>query len=159
MSRIAVGVGILYVCALALAVGYGAIRFKEFYPPPAFTRAAAPAADEDSLVAAWEHALAGDYGQYRSFTAIAGSALAVWLGAAAALVGLWRGSLVQGAAAFGAGVVLTVAAFELLPAMWFPFDRYAVGFIWLLTCGPIAAGAWLLTTGAVWFGARRPVST
>ena len=45
-----------------------------------------------------------------------------------------------------AGVLVTMAAFELLPSIWFPFDHYAVGFVWLVSGVPIAAATWMVLT-------------
>ena len=118
MSRNTIVAAAVYALALAAAVGYGAVRFGEFYTPPSFHQSMAPPpADEDTLLAAYDRALAGDFGRYRTFTRGAGLALAVALGLAAALAGLWQRSVLYGASAFAAGVLVTVAAFELLPSI------------------------------------------
>jgi hypothetical protein len=67
MFRLFAAAGVLYIGALAFSTGYGALRFGEFYQPPAFSRLGAEAAGEDALIAAYEHALAGDFGRYRAF--------------------------------------------------------------------------------------------
>ena len=142
---LAAGLSVLYVCALAGIVGYGAIRFGEFYEPPAFSVFGAPGASEDSLLAMYEQALTGDLGRYRTFTAAAGFALAVWLGATSALFGLWQKSLSHGAGALIAGIALTIAALEFLPTVWFPLDGHPVGALWLMGGSiPLAACVWLL---------------
>jgi len=138
---------ILYVCALAGTVGYGAHRFDEFYEPPAFSRFGAPHAHEDELLAAHEVAMAGEFGAYRTFTVAAGFALAALLGVTSALFGLSQRSIPHGAAALGAGLALTIAAFALLPTIWFPLDRYPAGALWLMGGGiPLAAATWMAVT-------------
>ncbi|HSB17743.1 MAG TPA: hypothetical protein VLE22_25065 [Bryobacteraceae bacterium] len=156
MFRVVIAAGILYVCTLALVTGYGAIRFGEFYERPAFSgfRAAEPV-NEDKLTAAYEQALTGDFGRYKTFAVGAGLVLAVLLGVASALFGLWQKSLLRSAGAFVAGSVLTIVAVSLLPTIWFPLDRYPVGFVWMLRCFPVAAGAWLLVTVIGRFGPGR----
>jgi cytochrome b561 len=156
MFRVVVAAGILYVCTLVLVMGYGAIRFGEFYERPAFSGVGATEpVDEDKLIAAYERALSGEFGRYKTFAIGAGLVLAVLLGVASALFGLWQRSLLKSAGAFVAGAVLTIAAVSLLPTIWFPLDRYPVGFVWLLRCFPIAAGAWLLVTVIGRFGPAR----
>ncbi len=156
MFRVVIAAGILYVCTLALVMGYGAFRFGEFYERPAFSgfHAAEPV-DEDKLIAAYEQALTGEFGRYKTFAVGAGLVLAVMMGAASALFGLWQKSLLKSAGAFVAGSVLTIAAVSLLPTIWFPLDRYPVGFVWLLRCFPIAAATWLLVTVIGRFGPAR----
>lgn len=142
--RMAAALLILYACALAGTVGYGALRFGEFYEPPAFTRFGAPEAGEDALVAAHEREMGGAFGAYRSFTVTAGLSLAVLLGIACGLFGLWQRSVLHGAAALGTGLAVTIAAFELLPAIWFPLDRYPVGALWMMGgAAPVAAASWI----------------
>jgi hypothetical protein len=141
---------LVYLAGLTLTTGYGSFRFREFYQPPAFTVSAGPAlanlagSSEDALVAAHGVALNGELGSYTLFVRLAGLALAAWLGLTAAFFGRWQQSVPHGAAAFVAGVGLTVAAFELMPSMWFPFDRYSVGFIWVLMGLPLAAVVWTI---------------
>jgi hypothetical protein len=147
MVKLVLTLGAFYVCSLALTTGYGAIRFGEFYEPPPFSRFGAPATtNENSLLAAYDQALGGEFGRYKQFTRRAGLVLAVWLGIVAALFGRWHRSVLHGAGALMAGAVLTVAAFELLPTIWFPLDKYAAGFVWLLSGLPVAAGTWMLLT-------------
>jgi len=156
MFRIAVGLSVLYVCALAATVGYGAIGFGEFYQPPGFSVFGAPNAHEDVLLATYEQAMSGHFGRYRLFTTAAGFSLAVLLGATAALFGLWQKSLPHGAGALAAGAALTIVAFELLPTVWFPLDRYPVGALWVMGGGiPLAACSWLLVTVLGRFGPAR----
>ena len=157
MFRVVVGAGSLYVGMLALAAGYGAIRFAEFYEPPAFSRfGATESVDEDALIAAYEQALTGEFGQYKMFAFGAGLVLAIWLGIASALFGLWQRSVLHGAGAFLAGALLTIAALALLPAIWFPQDRYPVGAAWVMGGSlPLAGVVWLLVTIAGRFGPGR----
>jgi hypothetical protein len=154
MFRLFAAAGILYVCALAFSAGYGALRYAEFYQPPAFSKYGAEAAGEEALVSAYQHAMAGEFGRYRTFALAAGLVVAVLLGAASALFGLWQRSLWSGAGAFAGGAVLTIAAVSLLPTVWFPLDRYPAGFVWLHSCFPIAAGTWLLIAAIGWLGPR-----
>jgi hypothetical protein len=147
MFRIVVAVGLLYVGSLALANGYGAIMFGEFYDPPAFSRFGAAGADEDTLVAAYERALTGEYGRYRTFVVGTGFGLAILLGIGSAIFGRWQRSLLHGAGAFALGSALTIVSLSLLPTVWFPLDRYSVAALWVMGGGlPLAAGAWLLAT-------------
>lgn len=143
--KLAVGLSALYVCSLVGVVGYGAIAFGEFYQPPTFSKFGAPNAHEDLLIAAYEKAMNGEFGAYRIFTAAAGFSLAVLLGATSALFGLWQKSPLHGAGALLVGTAFTVVAFQLLPTLWFPLDRYPVGALWLMGGGiPLAAGTCLL---------------
>jgi hypothetical protein len=152
--KLTAGLSILYVCAVAAIVGYGALRFDEFYQAPAFSRFGAPAAHENVLIAAYEQALRGEFGRYRAFTMAAGFSLAILLGVTAALFGLWQKSVLHGAGALVGGTALTMVAFELLPVVWFPLDRYPVGALWLMGGGvPLAAGTCLLV---VMLGRLRP---
>jgi len=145
MFKLVVGLAVLYACALATAVGYGAARFGEFYQPPAFSIFGAPNAHEDVLIAAYEQAMTGDFGRYRVFVTAVGFSLAVLLGASSALFGLWQRSLLHGAGAVLAGAAITIVAFELLPTVWFPLDRYPAGALWLIGGGiPLAACTCLL---------------
>jgi hypothetical protein len=156
MFRMAVGLGIIYICALAAIVTYGAVRFGEFYPAPGFSIFGAPDANEGALQAAYAQAMTGDFGAYRRFTLVAGFSLAALLGAASALFGLWQKSLPHGVGALIAGTAITIAAFELLPTVWFPLDRYPVGALWLIGGGiPLAVGTWLLVIVMGRFGPAR----
>jgi hypothetical protein len=157
MFTLAVGIGILYACALVGVVGYGALAFGEFYQPPAFSTFGAPDASEEALITAYERAMSGEFGTYRTFTVIAGLSLAALLGVTSALFGLWQGSLPHGAAALLTGAVFTVVAFQLLPTVWFPLDRYPVGALWLMGGGiPVAACTCLLVMLLGRFRPRRP---
>ena len=84
------------------------------------------------MIAASEQALTGEFGRYRTFAFASGLVLAILLGVASALFGLWQRSVSHGAGAFLAGTVLTVAALSFLPTIWFPLDRYPVGALWLM---------------------------
>jgi hypothetical protein len=156
MFKLSAGLTIFYVCALASTVGYGAVAFGQFYQPPAFSAFGAPYAQEGALIAAYEQAMSGDFGRYRLFTAAAGFSLAVWLGVTSALFGLWQKSLLHGAGALVAGTALTILAFEGLPTVWFPLDRYPVGALWVMGGGlPLASGTYLLVTLLGRFGPVR----
>ena len=156
MFKLAAGLSLLYICALTVVVGYGALRFGEFYQPPGFSVFGAPNAHEDVLIAAYEQAMTGDFGRYRMFTLVAGFSLAAVLGATSALFGLWQRSLPHGAAALCAGTVVTILAFELLPTVWFPLDRYPVGALWLIGGGiPLAACMCMLVMALGRFGPAR----
>jgi hypothetical protein len=151
MRKIVVGAALLYLLALFASVGYAATRFSEFYNPPAFSKfGAAKGIGADTLLVAYEQALGGEFGRYRRFLIASGLVVGVLLGASAALFGLWFRSVLAGVGAFAVGSLLTIAAFELMPAVWFPLDRYAVGFVWLLGGAPIAAAIWL----AIMLGGR-----
>jgi hypothetical protein len=147
MARTVGVLGGAYLCFLTLFTAYGANRFAEFYQPPAFNRAGAPStASEDTLVAVYEQSLDGQFGTYKQLTFRTGIVLAIWLGVVSALFGRWQRSVLHGVAALAAGVIVTIAAFELLPSIWFPFDHYAVGFVWLLSGVPVAAAIWIVLT-------------
>lgn len=159
MFKAVVAAGVLWGATLVIASGYAAIRFDEFYNPPEFSRFSTTGpADEDGLISAYEQALSGEFGRYRAFAFGAGLLLAVPVGLASALFGLWQKSILHGAGALLAGTVVTVAAFELLPTIWFPFDRYPVGALWVMGGGLLlAAGVWLVVTaiGRYWPASRR----
>ena len=91
-----------------------------------------------------ERALDGEFGRYRRFMVGSVVVVGALLGMASALFGLWFRRVLFGIGAFAAGGVLTIAAFELMPTVWFPLDRYAVGFVWLLRGAPVAAAIWLV---------------
>jgi hypothetical protein len=112
-------------------------------------------ASENAWITRYAAALDGELGGYRRYVRRAGLALAVWLGITAAMFGRWQRSIPVGIAALVAGIVLTVAAFEAMPSIWFPFDRYAVGFTWMLGAVPVAALAWTVVTLASWFSTGR----
>jgi hypothetical protein len=139
MFKLAVGLSILYVCVLMGVVGYGSIKFGEYYQPPTFSKF-----------------VNGEFGAYRIFTVAAGFSLAMFLGAASALFGLWQKSLLHGGGALIAGTAFTIAAFQLLPTVWFPLDRYPVGAVWLMGGGvPFAACTCLVVTLLGRFGPAR----
>ena len=145
--KFAMGTGVFYALALVLAIAYGAIRFGEYYQPPAFTRIAAPQAHEDALLTAYDQALVGKYGDYQTYAQGAGLLFSLWLGVAAGLFGLSQRSTLHGAVLLLAGIGATVCALSLLPTMWFPLDRYPVGALWLMGGLPlIGAAVWLLVT-------------
>ena len=147
MARAVLVLGVAYVCFLTLFTAYGANRFAEFYQPPAFNRAGAPdTVSEDTLVAVYEQSLGGKFGTYKQLTFRTGIVLAIWLGLSSALFGRWQRSVLHGVGALVAGVLVTMAAFELLPSIWFPFDHYAVGFVWLMSGVPVAAATWIVLT-------------
>lgn len=137
----------LYLGALVLVTGYGAVAFGEYYEPPAFSRFGAPGAHEDELIATYEKALTGEFGQYRTYARSIALTLAIWLGVASALFGQWQRNILHGAAAFLAGTTVTIAVLSLLPTIWFPLDRYPVGALWVMGVGlPISVATWLLLT-------------
>jgi hypothetical protein len=144
LSRASVGAVLLFVCALTGVVSYSAIRFGEFYAPPAFNQLGAPGAHEDELIAAYEAARGGTLGEYKRFVNGAGLALAVLLGFAAGMFGLWQKSPFHGLGALATGAVLTIVALELMPTIWFPFDTYAVGAVWVVGGMPVATVICLL---------------
>ena len=151
--RAAVAAGLIFVCAMALANAYGAVRFRGFYDPPAFTRVAAPSAGEDALLAAYDEALAGELGRYRTFALATGLVLAVLLGVTAAAVSVWQASLLHGAAALVAGAAATIVALSLLPPIWFPFDRYPPAALWVMGGGlPLSVFAWLAVAAVARLG-------
>jgi hypothetical protein len=146
---------VLYAAALIGVVSIGALAFGEFYRAPAFSAFGAPQVPEDALLAAYDAALTGRFGSYRLFAAASGLTLAILLGVAAALFGRAQHNLWHGALGLVAGSVATVAALELMPAIWFPLDRYPVGALWMMGGGlPVAALTWAIVTGATAFGSR-----
>jgi hypothetical protein len=159
MFKLLMTATVLYVCVLVGTAGYSALRFGEFYAPPAFSRLSTTGpVDEDALLAAYDRALGGDFGRYKAFVSGVGLALALSLGVSAALFGLWQRSWWHGVAAFGGGAILTMAGLELLPPIWFPFDHYAAGALWVVEGVPIAAVVWLAATVAGRLNARRQLA-
>jgi hypothetical protein len=155
LLRPVVIMGLMYVCALTATTAYGGFRYREFYETPSFNVQAIPSGASESVwITRYVTALDRELGAYRRYVRRAGLALAVWLGITAALFGRWQRSIAVGIAALVAGIVLTVAAFETMPSIWFPFDRYAVGFTWMLGAVPVAALAWTVVTLASWFTPR-----
>lgn len=144
LSRASVAAVLLFLCLLAAIVSYSAVRFGEFYAPPTFSSLGAPVAHEEELIAAYDIALRGAFGEYKRFANGSMAALAMTLGLTAGLFGLWQRSVLHSIGALFAGALVTIGGLELMPAIWFPFDRYAVGAIWLVVGLPAAAGISLL---------------
>ena len=156
MFKVTISLILVYLCALLAVVGYGAVRFQEFYHPPAFSTFGAPGAHEDALIASYEQAMNGTFGSYRRFVITAGLSLAALLGMASALLGLWQKSAVHGGAALLVGIPLTILAFAGLPTVWFPLDRYPVGALWIMGGGlPVAVLTCLLVLTIGRFGPAR----
>lgn len=117
MFKLVAGLGLLYTVAVAAVVGVGALRFGEFYQPPGFTIFGAPGANEDVLIATFEQAMNGEFGRYRTFTIASGFSLAILLGVASGLFGVWRRSLVLGALwLMGGGVPLAALTWAAVTA-------------------------------------------
>jgi len=154
MRKLVTGAAAMYLTLLVAGVGIGALAFNELYERPGFTAEASPEASEAELARAYETALAGRYGTYRTFARILGFGVAVALGFAAGLFGVWQRSVWHGAVVFGFGVGATLVALAVLPSLYFPFDRYPVAGAWVIG-GPalVAAACWLLVTVA---GRRLP---
>jgi hypothetical protein len=133
----------VYVALLAATIAYGAIRFPQFYEPPSFTRFNVTAShDENVLLAGYTRALDGELGRYRTYVRSANVVLALWLGALAGCFGIAQRSLWHGAALFTIGVAFTAGMLALMPTIWFPLDRYPVGFVWMLVA-PLGAATWI----------------
>jgi len=149
MRRLTLGAWVVYLILLLGGVGIGAVGFGDFYERPTFTETASPDATEDQLLGAYEQALDGPYGTYRTFARGLGFAVALTLGLSAALFGVWQKSAWRGAAAFAIGALATVLSLSALPAIYFPFDHYPVPAVWVMG-GPLLLGAvcWLLVTVA-----------
>jgi hypothetical protein len=140
MFKAAAVVGALYACTLVGALGYSAARFGEFYERPGFSNAgAAEPVQEDAAIAAYEQALEGSFGQYRSFTRLSMIAVTALLGIGAGLFGLSQKSLLHGAIAFMGGAVVAVVVLSWLPTIWFPLDRYPVAALWVFGGFPLMA--------------------
>jgi hypothetical protein len=154
--RAAVVAAAVYGGALILSLGYGAIRFREFYAAPRFSRFGS-ALGEDALIVAYEEALAGEFGQYRFFLGLVMVVLAGALGLASATFGVWHRSFFYGTLVLGAGTAVTIAALSALPPIWFPFDRYPAGAGFVFGGFPgIAAVVGLVSFGFIWFIRKRP---
>jgi hypothetical protein len=140
MFKAAAVIGALYACALVGALGYSAVRFGEFYERPAFSNAGAEQpVEEDAAVAAYEQALGGEFGRYRSFARLSMITVTALLGIGAGLFGLSQKSVVHGAVAFLGGAVVAVIVLSRLPTIWFPLDRYPVAALWVFGGFPLMA--------------------
>jgi hypothetical protein len=148
--KFAAGSAIIYALALVLAIAYGAVRYGEFYQPPAFTHFAAPDVSEDVLLSAYNQALADKFGDYRNYARGVAVLLSIWLGIVAGLFGSWQRSLLHGAALLIALCGVTIAALSLLPTMWFPLDRYPVGALWTMSGLPLVAAGVGLLVSIIW---------
>jgi hypothetical protein len=157
--KLAFSSGVAYATVLALSIGYGAVRFREFYAAPSFSSfGVSEAVDEDVLIARYGEALAGDFGDYKTYVFGVSLLLAALLGVAAGLFGIAQRSAAHGAAALAIGAAFTVGVVSLLPTIWFPLDRYPVGFVWILRAAPVCAGVWAAVHVCARFaGQRRPV--
>lgn len=83
---------------------------------------------------------------YRWFIRIASMGLGLYLAVWAALFGGWRRNVWHGLVAFGLGVLLTLAALNFLPWIYFPHDRYAAPAAWLMSSGPLTFVIWAILT-------------
>jgi hypothetical protein len=147
-GKLAFAAGLIYLAVLALSVGYGAVRYQEFYAAPSFSQTGAANEDEGTLLSRYAQALTGDFGEYRSYVRGMSLFLALLLGVAAGLFGVSQRSAVLGLVALASGVGVTVAAVSLLPTIWFPLDRYPVGFTWAIGAAPVGLAAWVAVMGS-----------
>ena len=149
----------IYALCVAAFVAYGAIGFREYYTRPSWSvdPRAATAAIENEVLSDW-NAVAPRYNRYIRYWQTGGVAITLLLGITAALVARWQKSLGHGLGALAAGWLATAAALHLMPFVYFPFDQYPVGFLWLfeLPLAVISFGVTMmmvrLTTSAEGYG-------
>ena len=135
----------IYALCVVAFVAYGAIGFGEYYTRPSWSvdpRAAIPAI-EDQVLSDW-NAVAPRYSRYIRYWQTGGVIITMLLGVTAAFVARWQRSLSHGLGALAAGWLATAAALHLMPFVYFPFDQYPVGFLWMFEL-PLAVVAFAVT--------------
>ena len=135
---------VIYALCVLAFVGYGAIRYQEYYPRPYWSVDPRAGTDviEDKVLAEW-NAVAPQYGRYIRYWQTGGVAITILLGVTAAFVARWQKSVGHGLGALGVGWLATAAALHLMPFVYFPFDRYPVGFLWMFEL-PLAVVCFLV---------------
>jgi hypothetical protein len=136
----------IYMSCVLAFVAYGAIRYQEYYARPFVEwngdRRAVTTVSEDQILRQWD-AVAPRYSRYVRYWQVGGVAITILLGVTAAFVARWQKSIGHGLVALGAGWVATAAALHLMPFVYFPFDQYPVGFLWMFQL-PIAVVCFLV---------------
>jgi hypothetical protein len=122
----------IYALCVVAFVAYGAIGFREYYTRPSWSvdPRAGTAVIEDKVLSEW-NAVAPHYGRYIRYWQTGGVAITMLLGVTAAFFARWQKSLGHGLGALAAGWIATAAALHLMPFVYFPFDQYPVGFLWM----------------------------
>jgi len=142
-ARLALVAAVLYFVLLVAITVFAAGSFTSFYSTPPIPR---------------ESAILESHAGYHQFLQVSGLALALYLGIATAAYGLQRGRLIRGLFFLGLGVVLSTAAYSLLPWVLFEFDQYSPGFLWLLgNLGPLVL-SWFLVTLFGWLFLKSPIT-
>jgi hypothetical protein len=124
-------VAIYASCVLAF-VACGAIGFSEYYTRPSWSvdPRMAIGVHEDAVLQEW-NVVAPYYSRYIRYWQTGGVAITMLLGVTAAFFARWQNSIGHGLGALGAGWLATAAALHLMPYVYFPFDQYPVGFLWM----------------------------
>jgi hypothetical protein len=149
-------VSIYILCVVAFVV-YGAIDFREYYTRPSWSvdLHSSAAVNEDAVLRDW-NAAAPNYSRYVRYWQVGGIIITILLGVTAALVARWQ-SLGHGLGALGAGWIATAAVLHLLPLVYFPFDQYPVGFLWMFEL-PLALLCFAATYFVLRASSRSPES-
>jgi hypothetical protein len=113
------------------------------------------AVDGAAPIAASEQALAGEPSPYRAVVIAAIVAVATLLAAAAFLFSLAQRSLLNGAAVFVAGALLSIFLLGSNPWIWIRQGEPSIAGLWILGVWPLAAIAWVALTIAK---RQRPVT-
>ena len=131
------------ICVLAF-VAYGAIGFSEYYTRPSWSvdPRAGISVNEDAVLHDW-NAVAPQYNRYIRYWQGGGMAITILLGVTAAFFARWQKSIGHGLGALGAGWLATAAALHVMPFVYFPFDQYPVGFLWMFEL-PLAIASFVV---------------
>jgi hypothetical protein len=133
------------LCVLAF-VGYGAIRYQEYYTRPFVEwngdRRATTIVSEDAIQRQWD-AVYPRYKRYVRYGQVGGVSITILLGITAAFVARWQKSIGHGLGALGAGWITTATLLHVLPFVYFPFDQYPLGFLWMWQL-PLAVACFLV---------------
>ena len=135
----------IYALCVVAFVAYGAIGFSEYYRRPSWSvdPRAGTAVIEDKALSEW-NVVAPHYSRYIRYWQTGGVAITILLGITAAFVARWQRSVGHGLGALAAGWLATAAALHLMPFVYFPFDQYPVGFLWMFEL-PLAVVSFAVT--------------
>ena len=132
------------ICVLAF-VAYGAIGFSQYYTRPSWSvdPRVAVGVNENAVLQEW-NAVSPQYNRYIRYWQTGGVAITILLGVTAGFFARWQKSIGHGLGALGTGWLATAAALHVMPFVYFPFDRYPVGFLWMFQL-PLAAVCFAVT--------------
>jgi hypothetical protein len=141
---------LLYVVFLAAGVTITGWEYRDFYDEPRLDRTRG----EDAVLQEWNRNYQQRYAEYRGSLRTVTLGLALLLSAWAAALGTCQRSVWKGLLAVLGGALVTGTALSLLPTVYFPFDQYSVGALWLMGGLPWVGLAWAVLTFIGWQAVR-----